>query len=246
MFIDVTMNIMEDKLLSILETAISNKPLWALIIAFLGGIISSVSPCVLSLLPIMIGYIGGYSEDNVSKAFFQSLLFVLGMTIVLTIVGVVAALAGQVIGSFIGPFWYIVLALISIVMGLCLLEIFYINFPTFVKDMPKNKYGKFLSPIILGMAFGTIATPCSTPILIMLVSYVAYESNFVFGILMLSCYAFGHSILLLITGTFTGVIKQIVHIRSWTKYITKTSGVILILIGIILLLYGIFPQFISF
>lgn len=235
---------MEDKLLETLEIAIHNKPLWALLIAFLGGVISSVSPCVLSVLPIMVGYIGGYSEDKLSKAFFQSLLFVLGMAIVLTLVGIVAALAGQVIGNFIGPFWYLLLAVISITMGLSLLEVFYIQFPAFIKDMPKNKYGKVLSPIILGMAFGTIATPCSTPILLVLVSYVAYESNLVFGVLMLVCYAFGHSILLLIAGTFTGFLKQIMQIRNWTRYLIKISGVILILIGIVLLLHAIFPKFI--
>lgn len=236
---------MEDKLLQTLEIYINNKPLWALLIAFLGGIISSVSPCVLSVLPIMVGYIGGYSEDKLSKAFFQSLLFVLGMTIVLTLVGIVAALAGQVIGSFIGPFWYLLLAVISIFMGLSLLEVFYIQFPTFIKDMPKNKYGKVLSPIILGMAFGTIATPCSTPILLALVSYVAYESNLAFGVMMLACYAFGHSILLLIAGTFTGLVKQIMQIRNWTRYLIKISGVLLILIGIVLFLYAMFPGFMA-
>ena len=59
---------MEDQLLQILENSIGNKPLWAILIAFAGGVISSVSPCVLSVLPIMVGYIGGYSEDKTSKA----------------------------------------------------------------------------------------------------------------------------------------------------------------------------------
>jgi cytochrome c-type biogenesis protein len=127
-------------------------------------------------------------------------------------------------------------------MGLTLLEVFYIQFPTIIKDMPKNKYGKFLSPIILGMAFGTIATPCSTPILISLVSYVAYKSNLVLGIILLMVYAFGHSIILIICGTFTGFIKQITSIKKWTNYTTKASGVMLIIIGIILFIFGIFPE----
>ncbi|MEW5822696.1 MAG: cytochrome c biogenesis protein CcdA [Cyanobacteriota bacterium] len=237
---------MEDQLLQILETSIQNKPLWAILIAFAGGLISSVSPCVLSIIPIMIGYIGGYSEDKTSNAFFQSLLFVLGFTMVLTIVGLLAALAGQLIGWFMGPLWYITLAIIAIVMGLSLLEVFYIQFPTIIKDMPKNEYGKIFSPIILGMAFGLVATPCSTPILIALVSYVAYKGSVLFGTFMLLAYAFGHSIILLICGTFTGFIKQIGQLRSWTTYITKGSGVLLILIGIYLIVYGLFPKLIPF
>lgn len=233
---------MEDQLLQILENSLGNKPLWAIFIAFAGGVISSISPCVLSILPIIIGYIGGYSEDKTSKAFVQSLLFVLGLTITLTIVGLIAALAGKVIGSFIGPMWYIVLAIISIVMGLSLLEVFYIRFPTIIKDMPQNKYGRIFSPIILGMAFGLIATPCSTPILIALVSYVAYEGSIVFGTIMLIAYAFGHGIILLLCGTFTGILKEMGFIRKWTSYITKISGIMLILIGIYLIIYGLFPS----
>lgn len=233
---------MEEKLLQILETSLNNKPLWAIFIAFLGGIISSISPCVLSILPIIIGYIGGYSENKTSKAFTQSLLFVLGLTITLTIVGLIAALAGKVIGSFIGPMWYILLAVISIIMGLSLLEVFYIRFPTLIKDMPQNKYGKIFSPIILGMAFGLIATPCSTPILIALVSYVAYQGSIVFGTIMLLAYAFGHGIILLLCGTFTGILKEIGFLRKWTSYITKISGILLILIGIYLIIYGLFPS----
>ncbi|MGD9579931.1 MAG: cytochrome c biogenesis CcdA family protein [Vampirovibrionia bacterium] len=234
---------MEEQLLQILESSLTNKPIWAIAIAFAGGVISSVSPCVLSVLPIIIGYIGGYTEGKTSSAFKQSLLFVAGLTITLTIVGLIAALAGKVIGSFIGPVWYIVLAVISIAMGLSLLEVFYIQFPTIIKDMPKNKYGKILSPIILGMAFGLIATPCSTPILIALVSYVAYEGSLLFGTLMLIAYALGHSIIVLVCGTFTGVLKEIGPIRKWTSYITKASGILLILIGLYLIYYGISPMF---
>ena len=141
-----------------------------------------------------------------------------------------------------GPAWYIVLAIIAIAMGLSLLEVFYIQFPTFIKDMPRNKYGKILSPIILGMAFGLVATPCSTPILIALVSYVAYEGSIVFGTIMLIAYAFGHSIILLLCGTFTGIIKQVGKMKQWSSYITKASGVLLIIIGVYLIIYGLFPS----
>jgi cytochrome c-type biogenesis protein len=233
---------MEEHLTQLLESAITQKALWAFIIALAGGIISSLSPCTLSILPIMAGYIGGYSEDKISRAFFNSLLFVAGFTITLTAVGLIAALAGKVMGAFIGPYWFVFLAVICILMGLGLLEAFYIQIPRVFKEMPERKYGKILSPVILGLVFGTMATPCSTPILITILSFVAYEGSIVYGSLMLVAYAIGHSILLLLTGTFTGVIKQIGHVRHWGFYINKVSGVMLILIGIYLFLYSLFPK----
>jgi cytochrome c-type biogenesis protein len=233
---------MEDKLIQLLELYLPQKALWTFFIAFAGGIISSITPCTLSILPIIVGYIGGHSEDSIYKDFIQSLLFVTGFTIVLTMVGLFAALAGKIMGAFIGPLWFIILGIIAIIMGLGLLEVIYIQIPTIFKDMPKSKYGSILSPILLGLAFGTIATPCSAPILITLVSYVAYKSSLIYGTLMLAAYAFGHSILLLVCGTFTGVVKRIGHIRHWSNYITKFSGVLLILIGIYLLIYGFFPN----
>lgn len=235
---------MEDQLLQLFENYLEHKPVWAIFIAFLGGLASSLSPCVLSILPIVIGYIGGYKDNKMSKAFGQSLLFSLGLIIVLTAIGVFSALAGQIIGSFIGPFWFIALGIIAVVMGLSLLEVFYIPFPVFIKDMPENKYGSLLYPIILGMAFGVIATPCSTPILLSLVSYVAYEKSILFGVIMLISYALGHSIILIIGGTFTGTIKQMCRWKNWTTYITKGSGLMLILVGIYLILHGIFPNII--
>ena len=103
---------MEDQLVQILENSLSNKPLWAILIAFTGGLVSSISPCVLSILPIIIGYIGGYSDDKVSKAFLQSLLFVIGFTITLTVTGLIAALAGKVVGQFLDQYWYTALWLL--------------------------------------------------------------------------------------------------------------------------------------
>lgn len=237
---------MEDQLLELIQQSLENKPIWAIFVALLGGVVSSISPCVLSTLPIMIGYIGGYSDDKVSKAFIQSLLFVIGFTITLTVVGLIAASAGTVIGGFLGPAWFICLGLLAIAMGLALLELFYIPFPTIIKDVPKNKYGKIFSPIIVGMAFGLIATPCSTPILLALVGFVAYESyeeSFLFGLAMLISYAFGHSLILLVCGTFTGLLKKVCEIRKWTTYITKGSGILLILVGIYLLVFAILPLF---
>jgi cytochrome c-type biogenesis protein len=231
---------MEERLAQILETAITQKAFWSFFIAFAGGIISSLSPCTLSILPIMIGYIGGYSDNKPSNAFLQSLLFVIGFTITLTVVGLIAALAGIVMGSFIGPYWFIILGIICFIMGLSLLEIFYIQLPAVFKEMPKQKYGKILSPIILGLAFGTMATPCSTPILLTLLGFVAYEGSIVFGTFMLISYAFGHSIILLLAGTFTGFVTQLGPIRKWTTFINKASGILLIIAGLTLLIYGIY------
>lgn len=106
----------------------------ALLIVFLGGLITSISPCILSIIPVMVGYIGGYSHESKRRGFFMSLVFLLGLSTTFSIFGVIASALGLIYGQF-GAQWYYVVAGVAILMGLNLLGILRINFPA-LKKMP--------------------------------------------------------------------------------------------------------------
>ena len=132
-------------------------------LSFLGGLIASVSPCSLSMLPLIIGYVGGYSEEKPAKTFVQMLFFVMGASIVFSVIGIICALTGKI---FVGnPYFVLVVASIIFIMGLNILGILDFQLPVLIKEIPQNRFNNdFLYPILLGAVFAIIGTPCSTPI----------------------------------------------------------------------------------
>lgn len=206
---------------------------WAYLLAFLGGVISSISPCTLGILPIVVGYVGGYSDNTSKKTVLQVLFFVVGLALTLTILGVTSAIAGKTFGSHAGPVWVIIMASLIMIMGLSLLEIIEIPMPAIIKQMPKNNNNSLiLYPMILGGAFAFATTPCSTPILAGIMAYASMKANIVYGGLLLLFFSLGQGVILILAGLFTSLFKKLTFIRSISGYTMKFSGVILILTSI--------------
>ncbi len=211
--------------------------LWILFAVFAGGIISSVSPCTLGILPIVIGYIGGYSENTTKKTAVQLIFFILGISLVLTTLGIIAAFTGKTLGFHSNPYLGLVLASLILVMGLTLLEIIEIPMPVIIKQMPQNNNSNlFLYPLLLGGAFALASTPCATPILAGIMAYASFKANMTTGAIMLFLYALGQSVIILFAGLFTSVFKKFSSVKNYTGAVNKFSGVILIAAAFIIYL----------
>ena len=210
---------------------------WIFALVFLGGIITSISPCTLGLLPVIVGYVGGYSENTSKKTILQILFFVVGLSLTLTILGIIGAIAGRAYGSFAGPGWAIAMASLILVMGLSLLEIIEVPIPPIVKQMPKNTNNSLIIyPLILGGAFAFATTPCSTPILAGIIAYASLKANILYGALLLLFYSLGQGLILLLAGLFTSQFKKMTFFKAFSGHFIKFSGVILILSSIIIYL----------
>ncbi|MFZ2197223.1 MAG: cytochrome c biogenesis protein CcdA, partial [Thermodesulfovibrionales bacterium] len=136
-----------------IQHIIQNQHGLAFIAVFIGGLISAASPCVLAAIPLIIGYVGGYSEGNKKKAALFSLVFVLGLSITFTLLGAAASIMGQFLG-FMGRGLYIGLAVIAISMGLQLMGVISIPLP-FQKTWAVKTKG-LLGAFLLGMLTGTV------------------------------------------------------------------------------------------
>src|SRR4030042_4724475 len=145
-----------------LSQSLSDNPILAYIGVFLGGILSSSSPCVLATIPLMIGYVGGYSEGDRRKAVLYSLTFILGLSITFTSLGAIASLVGGLFGLF-SSAWYFIAGGIAIAIGLNLIGPFEWNLPVPVHLQPKQR--GILGAFLLGLFFGIISSPCATPVL---------------------------------------------------------------------------------
>jgi cytochrome c-type biogenesis protein len=213
----------------------------SLAIVFAAGLLTSLTPCMLSMLPIMVGYIGGYETTNRFQAAAQSTWFSLGLATTLAGLGLTAALVGQVYGQ-IGWGLPLLVSIIAILMGLNLLEALPFSLPSFgnldwiQEDLPKGARS-----YLIGLMFGLVASPCSTPVLATLLAWVSSVQNPLFGGGILLAYTAGYSAPLILAGTFTASLKKLLALRSWSTWITPVSGVLLIGFGVYSLLTRLLP-----
>jgi len=200
-------------------------------VSFIGGIVASVSPCSLSMLPLIVGYVGGYSNEKPLKTLLQMIIFVLGTGIVFSIIGGFCALTGKV---FVGnPYFTLLIASVILIMGLKIIEVIDFDIPVFIKEMPQNKTNNdFLYPLILGAVFAIIGTPCSTPILASIMAFASISANISTAIVMLFLFSIGQGLILILAGFITSKIKSGGSFYKISDKIMKFSGILLILVAI--------------
>lgn len=219
-------------LLENIQHIIQNQHGLAFIAVFIGGLISAASPCVLAAIPLIIGYVGGYSEGNNKKAAVYSLVFILGLSITFTLLGAAAAIMGQFLGFF-GKWLYIGLAVIAILMGLQLMGAISVPLPFQTTRAVKTK--GLLGAFLLGMLTGTVSSPCATPVLAVILAYVSTQRDMAYGGSLLFVYAIGHCALIFVAGLSAGLTESIISSKgtgNFSLYAKKVSGALLVLVGI--------------
>jgi cytochrome c-type biogenesis protein len=210
-------------------------------IIFVAGLLTSLTPCMLSMLPITIGYIGGYENQSRLQAVAQSTWFSLGLATTLAGLGLGAAVLGQIYGQ-IGLGLPIVVSVVAILMGLNLLEALPLQLPSLggmdwiSKELPVG-----VRSYLIGLTFGLVASPCSTPVLATLLAWVLSTQNPVLGGVLLFTYAAGYVAPLILAGTFTASLKKLLELRRWSGWITPVSGALLVGFGVFSLLFRLLP-----
>lgn len=204
-----------------------------LIASFIGGVLASLSPCSLAMLPLIIGYVGGYSKETPFRTFLQLCCFILGTAVVFTIIGIVCAITGSVFASAMGGYFTLIISSLLMVMGLKLVGVLDFETPTIIKAMPVNSTNSiFLYPLLLGITFALAGTPCSTPILGGIMAFAAIGKNMSLAVLMLFLFALGQGIILILAGLFTSTLKNMKSLAKFTEGLLKLSGILLIAVSI--------------
>lgn len=213
-------------------------------LSFLGGLVASFSPCSLAMLPLIIGYVGGYSKENPGKTFLQMVFFVFGTAIVFSIIGIICAVTGKVFVSFAGGYFGLILASIIMLMGLKLVGILDFELPVMIKELPKSEgHNTFLYPILLGAVFALAGTPCSTPILAAIMAFASLSASLGQAVIMLFLFAVGQGLILIFAGFLTSRLKNWKSFYKVSDILLKISGILLILAALYIF-YKIFLPFI--
>lgn len=219
--------------LETLSTLIIDSFWLAPLLALLAGVLTSVTPCALTSVPLVIGYVGGSGNNDPKKSFKLSLTFALGMAVTFTALGTVASLFGKLMGTS-SKWWYIALGVLMVLMALQTWEIY--NFIPSTYLTSKSKRKGYIGAFIAGILGGVFSSPCATPVLIILLGIVARSGNIVWGVLLLLLYSIGHSVLVLIAGTSIGFVKNLTQNEKYGTF----SKVLKILMGGAILLIALY------
>lgn len=213
---------------------IHTNPWLAVAAVFLGGALTASAPCVLVMIPLMMGFVAGHGDErpSVARAFGYSLLFVLGLALTFTCLGMLAALAGHLYGD-VSSIWNWVVAAVCLVMGLHLMGLLKFTIPAPVKLQPKTQGA--LGAFLLGLLFGVVSAPCAAPLLVVLLTYLAGSgSSVAYGGTLLLAYAMGHSVLIIIAGTSMGAARKLIESKGLTRttdIMRRAAGAVVVLVG---------------
>ncbi|MCX7661803.1 MAG: sulfite exporter TauE/SafE family protein [Candidatus Omnitrophica bacterium] len=209
------------------------------ITAFLGGIVLSFTPCVYPLIPVTVGFIATSSGGARLKAFILSLLYVNGLSLGYSILGLLAALTGKIFGFLsLHPFTYILAGTLIVLFGLWVLEIIRFNYSLKLKFTLQRKRPLFAS-FLLGFTNSFLISPCITPVLGAIMSYISAKQNLFYGAVLLFIFGYGLGFILLLSGTFSSILFYLPKSGKWMVYVKKLLGLLILFSGFYFLYLGI-------
>jgi len=213
-------------------STIQNISALGYLIVFLGGVVTSLGPCNLATIPLIVGFVGGSHDLSRKRAFTLSFTFALGLAITFMLLGIIAALVGAWIGSG-SRWWYYLVAGICFVIGLQMLGVLNLDLPILFGGL-RERIGLKGTPgaLALGLVSGLVASQCATPVLAAVLTYVMAEGAVAYGATLLFVYALGRGVPVVLAGTFTGALKSMQTLGRWSPVIEKASGVIVLAVGL--------------
>ncbi len=228
-----------DAILEHISQIIVNATWLAPILALLAGVLTSFTPCALSSVPLIVGYVGGTREHTTKRALLLSLTFAAGSAITFTALGVFASMAGSLIGTS-STIWYLFLGILMMLMALQTFDLYEIIPSSYLTA--KNTKKGYLGAVIAGILAGVFSSPCSTPVLIALLAVVAGANNLAFGIVLLLLYSIGHGILAVVCGTSVGFVQKL---SQSAKYAKLSKG-LKIIMGTLMCFIGFYMFYLAF
>ena len=208
-----------------LRNALAKGSWIAFLIVFLAGFLTSFTPCVYPMIPITIGFITGASRGRFS-GFVLSLFFVLGIAIVYSTLGLVAALSGGIFGSALQSTpVLVVIAAVFLAMGASMLGAFNLTIPSgFQTKLQSKRRGGWIGAVMMGGITGLVASPCVGPVLVVLLTWVAQVGRPLYGFTLLFVFAAGLGVLFMILGSFVGALKSMPRAGAWMDTVKHYFG----------------------
>jgi thiol:disulfide interchange protein DsbD len=215
--------------ISSLFNAASSLPMRAAL-ALVLGLLLSLTPCIYPMIPITVGILQAGSSTSIVRNFARAGAYASGMAITFACLGLISAFTGNLFGSAMSSPWvicFIVLLLIYVAGSMIGWYDMYI--PRFLQQSSTpTRGGSLLSAFSFGAASGTVASPCLSPGLLLLISFIAQEGNIAAGFLILFAFGIGLSIPLLLIGTFSSSLSMLPRAGMWMVEVKRLLGFLML------------------
>ena len=227
---------MIDHLFTWLTLAMSERFEIALLAAIGWGVLSiTLSPCHLSSIPLVIGYLSSQGREGMKRPFSLSFVFATGILITIALIGVITASAGRMMGD-VGMWGKLVVAVVFIVVGLSLMDV--MNF-SWGRILPSASLARgWKGALILGLFFGIGLGPCTFAFMapVLGVTFKVASSNMPYAVLLLLVYGVGHCSVIVTAGTSTELVQRWLN---WNEQ-SKGARILKIACGGLVLLGGVY------
>ncbi len=216
----------------LLQGSLAHPGPLTLAVVFSGGLLTSLGPCSLSLLPVTLAYLAGFgAEDQGRPPWQRSASFAAGIVAALVLLGLASGLMGRLYGRIPGQLPLLV-AVVAVVMGLNLLGVLRLPLPAGPDpERWRRRVPAPLAPLAAGLAFGLAATPCTTPVLAVLLAWMAQTGQPLVGMVLLTSFGAGQVMPLLLAGTVAASLPGLLQLRRLGQWVPPISGVVLLASG---------------
>lgn len=216
------------------EALNSSRP-FAFLLAFLAGLLTSFTPCIFPMIPITLAVLGSGSEKRSRRQnFILSLIYVHGIALTYSVLGLIAVKTGSLFGSSLGNPWIVgALCLLMLAMALSLLGFYELQMPAFIRHhlgRGTQKTG-VLGAFISGLFAGVVASPCVGPILVSILAFVSTQGSYVLGFFLLFTYAMGMGSIFILLGAFSELTRKLPKSGPWMEGV-KVFFALLMLAGL--------------
>lgn len=200
------------------------------LLAFIIGLIMSLTPCIYPMIPITMGILQANKAHSLLRGFSLASAYTAGLSMTFAILGMLAAKFGAQFGSLMSnPLVIIPIVLFFAYLGFSMLGFYDMYVPKFMQPKQGHKQnGSLLSAFTFGMINGTVASPCLSPGLALMLGIVSGMSNPVLGFLLLFVFGVGSSFPLLIIGTFSSSLHVLPRAGMWMIEFKKVFGFLLL------------------
>ncbi len=208
------------------------SPIRALPVLFLAGLVTSVTPCIYPMIPITIGILGGSGAEARTRrrTLTLTLLYVLGLALVYSSLGLVAGLTGSLFGTISSNRWaYLAMANLLLLFGLAMLDVFPVTMPgRVIAWASRFGGGSAGSVFLMGATSGLVAAPCGAPAFAAVLTFVGQTHSAGLGFLYLFVFSLGMTTLLVAVGLSAATLASLPRPGKWMSWVKKGAGVVIL------------------